>query len=598
MPQRFRNYRYYLVILFLICACAAGCRDIANPPRDIAASTLKVLEDPSAEATIAQILGRRDEFRNVPVRVPNYGFTSSACWLRLEAYNLGYRTADLFLNLKNPKVDSLILYVVRSDGTFDTIESGDRLAARDRPYRATTLILPFSLDAGESVELYLRAWAEAAALMLPVEIVDKEGLDSQTLSEWFAHGTMLGLFATLFICNLFLFISLRERVYCYYAAYLFFACLTVTSLDGFGSVLLYPGAVWPGNEGLQFFTGITYLLILLFTRSFLNTREFTALDHLLKGLIGISVFITAASLLLPIRAIYQMSVAMMFVFPLICAAAGVITWRRGRLEARFYILGQVASWIGLLLFGLLMADVLPYHILLFHAISIGISMDALLLALALADRIRILQKERIRAENEARRNLELRRDELEQIVAKRTDELELARRQAELLATTDQLTGVLNRRGFLERAEHNLRLATRTGQQLSLALLDLDHFKQANDTHGHAEGDRVLRTVASLVNKTVRGTDILGRVGGEEFMLLMPNTPGAAAAQLAERIRQRIEEHFREGESPLRMTVSFGIAWVIREIDSLDALTLKADDALHRAKQKGRNRVELMTIGD
>ncbi|MBW2562228.1 MAG: GGDEF domain-containing protein [Deltaproteobacteria bacterium] len=115
---------------------------------------------------------------------------------------------------------------------------------------------------------------------------------------------------------------------------------------------------------------------------------------------------------------------------------------------------------------------------------------------------------------------------------------------------------------------------------------------------GHAEGDRELRTVASLVNRTVRGTDIFGRVGGGEFMLLMPNTPGAAATQLAERMRQRIEEHFREGESPLRMTASFGIAWVVKGIDSLDTLTLKVDDALYRAKQKGRNRVEIMTIGN
>jgi len=81
-------------------------------------------------------------------------------------------------------------------------------------------------------------------------------------------------------------------------------------------------------------------------------------------------------------------------------------------------------------------------------------------------------------------------------------------------------------------------------------------------------------------------------------MLLMPNTPGAAATQLAERMRQRIEEHFREGESPLRMTASFGIAWVVKGIDSLDTLTLKVDDALYRAKQKGRNRVEIMTIGN
>jgi diguanylate cyclase (GGDEF)-like protein len=447
------------------------------------------------------------------------------------------------------------------------------------------------------VDLYLRAWAEAAALMLPVEIVDEEGLNTLMLREQLAHGAMLGLFLALFVYNLLIFALLRERAYCYYTLYLLFAYLTITSLDGFGSALLYPGAVWPGNEGLELFSGITYLLILLFTRSFLRTGEFKTIDRILKGLIGISVFMAASSLVLPIRAVYLMSVVMVFVFPLICSIIGVIVWLRGRLEARFYILGQVASWIGLLLFGMLMADILPYHVLLFNGISIGIAMDALLLSLALADRIRILQKARIQAENEARRNLELRREELEQIVAERTDELELARRQAELLATTDELTGILNRRGFMERADHILKLAIRTGQPLSMAEIDLDHFKRINDTYGHAEGDRVLRTVASLVNKTIRTTDIFGRVGGEEFMLMMPNTPGGAATQLAERIRQRIEKHFREGEQPLNMTVSLGVAWVTQGIDTLDTLIPKVDSALYLAKRRGRNRVELMSVG-
>src|ERR1017187_4617982 len=119
--------------------------------------------------------------------------------------------------------------------------------------------------------------------------------------------------------------------------------------------------------------------------------------------------------------------------------------------ARFYVLGQAASWIGLLLFGMLMLDFLPYHFILLEAIPLGLSVDALLLALALGDRIRILQNAKQMAEDAARRSLETRKEELERTVANRTAELEAARKQAELLATIDPLTAILNRRGLLER---------------------------------------------------------------------------------------------------------------------------------------------------
>jgi len=124
-------------------------------------------------------------------------------------------------------------------------------------------------------------------------------------------------------------------------------------------------------------------------------------------------------------------------------------------------------------------------------------------------------------------------------------------------------------------------------------MIDIDHFKEINDDHGHLAGDMVLREVARLLTDSVRTVDSVGRYGGEEFLLVLPHTTRADAVKTAERIRKRIEEHaFWTGEKELEVTVSVGISSFPAEgVDSPSALLREADIALYRAKESGRNRV-------
>jgi two-component system, cell cycle response regulator len=199
---------------------------------------------------------------------------------------------------------------------------------------------------------------------------------------------------------------------------------------------------------------------------------------------------------------------------------------------------------------------------------------------------------REKAEYTTRRALETRHEELEQLVAQRTAELETARTQAELLATTDPLTGIYNRRGLLACAERDVKLSLRACQPLSVAMFDVDHFKRINDSYGHTEGDRVLREIAAAAGSMIRATDLLGRVGGEEFLIVLPNTPVEGAVLLAERIRVKLAACAVVGTPPKGVTASFGIVSLGDRCKSLDALQSFADKALYRAKSKGRNRVE------
>ena len=160
------------------------------------------------------------------------------------------------------------------------------------------------------------------------------------------------------------------------------------------------------------------------------------------------------------------------------------------------------------------------------------------------------------------------------------------------LATTDTLTGILNRRQFFILAEQEVERSRRYGRTLALLLYDIDHFKQVNDTFGHQAGDIVLRELAKLVHEQLRRNDIEGRVGGEEFAVLLPETTISEAVVLAERIRGIIENFaINIGETSLHITASFGVTAVKENDVALDSIYKRADSALYEAKNTGRNRV-------
>ena len=155
-------------------------------------------------------------------------------------------------------------------------------------------------------------------------------------------------------------------------------------------------------------------------------------------------------------------------------------------------------------------------------------------------------------------------------------------------ATHDPLTGALNRAGVEPQLETGLAVAQRQNQPLAVAMLDIDHFKWVNDAHGHAMGDRVLRHFVDIVDGRLRKSDSLARWGGEEFVILLPQTDGDGARQLADSIRREVETHAFPHGGPL--TVSIGLA-VARADDNVAELIRRADERLYKAKALGRNRV-------
>lgn len=196
-------------------------------------------------------------------------------------------------------------------------------------------------------------------------------------------------------------------------------------------------------------------------------------------------------------------------------------------------------------------------------------------SLALEQRLRLLEKENV--------------------------ELSMKNRALAELSSRDALTGLFNRWYVLEKIEAEMNRCLRHGSPMSLLILDIDHFRRINETHGHGSGDQVLQTVGRMLRESCRIYDIPGRYGGEEFCLLLPETTVEKTLQVAERLRQRVAEaHVAAGEGMLRITASIGLAGLEgipdEAVFGATALVERADRALGAAKDRGRNRVEAWSV--
>jgi diguanylate cyclase (GGDEF)-like protein len=184
------------------------------------------------------------------------------------------------------------------------------------------------------------------------------------------------------------------------------------------------------------------------------------------------------------------------------------------------------------------------------------------------------------------------RELLEKKVDERTKELTILHQQAETLARMDQLTGISNRRAFFELGELIHSQTLRTGSPYTVIMLDIDGFKKINDTYGHPAGDSVIKSVAGVLVSVSRNSDVVARVGGEEFAVVLSNATRQQALEMAERVRTEIEQlRILFDQTIINTTVSVGAAEYQAKDINIGAVLARADNALYQAKGTGKNRV-------
>ena len=311
------------------------------------------------------------------------------------------------------------------------------------------------------------------------------------------------------------------------------------------------------------------------------------MDATLRLLTALSLVLGVSGLFLPQLRTVPALLALSFIMPFMSVIAGVTALRAGKKEARFYLAGHGCTIATLLVFSGLNLGFLPVIRATAMAFSYGTAADAVLLAFALADRIRVLQQARRQAERGTQAALASRAVELERLVKERTAEIEW-------MALTDSLTGVANRHGFDRATRRIEEMAALRTDPCAVLMIDLDCFKSINDRFGHDEGDRVLRDTARTISTMIHFDDVFSRLGGEEFVIVSLGTPRDQALALAERIRIAVASSITVNQPRESVTVSIGVAiGSPGEQNRVNVLRRRADEALYRAKELGRNRVVL-----
>ncbi|HEY4066871.1 MAG TPA: diguanylate cyclase, partial [Burkholderiaceae bacterium] len=500
------------------------------------------------------------EFKRSTAAVPNLGNRAPPRWMHLDIDNPGAAPLAYRLYVAEGWADRLDVWLyVPGDGAGAT---NHWLAGDDRsPARFLRMGLGFAFDAvlppGRS-ELFVRADSiDSVALSLRLVPLAETGALEGAAQQWLGlvHGFLLALVATYGL----LWLALREPALLRYVAY-------VGSY--LGMHLAYSGLaardVWPESPAVARFAILIGMTLfssagLWFARGFLGLAEFAPkVDRVVAWTVRAALAAMAACVLANAAAsAVDLAFAYIMGFTVVMVGLGILAVRHGRDQARIFLAATLLSMAGAFVTTLAVMGRLPFSTLTFRAVEVGVMVEASVWALALGLRLRREQEDRARA-------------------------LELARH--------DPLTGLYNRRGFFEHALPVYSTSMRRARPLAIVMIDIDHFKRINDRHGHDAGDRTLTAVAEQLRGACRLGDVIARWGGEEFVMLLPETTGERAHALAERLRQILagtELAFGDGGST-RFTASFGVA-VRSETTTLEEVLLASDAALYAAKHAGRD---------
>jgi diguanylate cyclase len=416
------------------------------------------------------------------------------------------------------------------------------------------------------------------------------------------HTLLCGLYygglLALLLYHLCLLGSTRESALRWYVGYLL--CLVATRVAFEGHAAQYLDGLPPLwiNQGLL----LSYSLsVVLFSAMLLtNLRSFLEQRVWMRRVCWALIALNAAPIPMALAGSYsdtlRLAMPATMIGSVFAMALSIGAWRSGLLHTRFFLLGSACLLIGLVGERLRLEGRVPDHPALAYGVAIGSVLEALFIAIALAENIHRMRADKLRAEQQAREAEARLNNELGELVQARTRELEAANERLTRLSITDELTGAFNRRHFQDELRWRIAHARREGNSLGLCLFDLDHFKGYNDHYGHPAGDEVLRRVSAAVQAHLkRSSDRLFRVGGEEFALLVSGSGRESTLAFLDEVRHSIEAlripHAKHDAGVV--TASFGLAWCGALADNDDeALYRCADEMLYRAKAQGRNRVE------
>lgn len=548
--------------------------------------------EPSAELSAAP--GETGPWQSTHGKELVFSHSPATFWFSLTLTNPAPTANAWYLELSYAPLDQVHIWVGDTDAPR-TIATGDQQPFGTRAVDYRYFLVPVILEAGESTTITLRVQS-SGAINVPLALLPADSLVAQSNQLTLVHGLFYGALLIFALFNLVLFASSWHAYYFYNSFYMVSMGLFLAAMGGFAFQYFWPTSPWLANASIPLFEALGTLAMVLFGRSFLEIGpEQPRLLLLMKLLAAVSVVLLLLVFVLP----YNRTIIYNTLFGIITIVClfltGLLRWRQGYAPAKWYIMSWSLMLAGtgiyaLAAFGYL-GDFTAREILMQGAIG-G---QVLLLNYAIVMRWRMLNERLLAAEHTAKHELELKVNERTSQLRETMRALERANRQLEEMSTHDSLTGLFNRRHLDTMLPELCAESRRSGQPLTMVLVDADHFKRVNDTWGHGFGDECLRTIADVLSRHVRRPrDLIARFGGEEFALLLPNTDEEGARHLADQILADMAAMALETpeQTTARITLSAGVANLAPGEDE-GSLFARADDALYRAKALGRNRTEV-----
>jgi diguanylate cyclase (GGDEF)-like protein len=512
--------------------------------------------------TLSEIVEKsnQDLFSPLHKDQSKFGFTDSIFWIKVHSINSSSIEKTQILELNHPSLDTIDIYELKDQGLILKKELGD-LRVYDKSTFMPNPNYEFTVSPKQEKVFFIQIISTGTLnIGMSVQDVNAYNLYSSAQVKWLSF--YFGAVLIMLMYNFIIYLIIKNRIFLYYVlshmTYLLFAL----SLSGISFELFWPDTPDINRYVLPITMPLTGTFSLLFAIHFLNIKlisntlyKFLFALMIISFIVSLLPFITGYSVAIKLGSLLTFIIAItLFIVSLYLAIF------KTNINALFYFVAWSFFCVGVVISHLSNIGLVPSTILTNFSSQIGSFFEVLLLSIALAYSYNRLQNEH--------RKLTYSNDRLR------------------VLSHTDMLTGSYNRRYFHDKVNVLLSIAKDENSDFYLLMLDLDHFKKINDTYGHDIGDKVLISFATICRKILRENDIFARLGGEEFVLCLPDTDETTAIHIAKRINTAIRNSTFDFAPDLNLTVSIGISHNTFE---LEKLLDEADKALYKAKSSGRN---------
>jgi diguanylate cyclase (GGDEF)-like protein len=590
-------------------------------PHHTIVQNVKHLVDTKKQYSISNIMSSKQDIWHVYSQdLTSLGMSNEIHWFK---FTLSYIDSEQFrlLEIDNALLDSVNLWFVQDNKVLAEYQIGDTLPFSQRAVEHENFLFPIPKNR-QPVQVYVSTYSNGA-MRLPLNIWKQNDYLEFTSKSGLIMGGFFGLMLAMGLSNLFFFITTRTSTFLVYTGYVIFLALTLSALQGLGYRYIWPNSPWFQQHAVGIFASLTVWLSIIFFDLLLNIKIYnTQLSRLLKFTAYAFLIGLVISLLIPLQVFFKVFLLMLCVSGVFILAVSTWLCIKGLAIARYYTFAWAVLFICVVVVSLDVLNIINVNLPFYYLLMIGAGIETVLLALILAishnqqrqtlldTQAKLLNKER-QAQYAQRDMLALQEnttEDLEYKVQERTLELEIAlrelsetNRELQEKNTLDALTGIRNRSYFDKKYQAEVRRSRREQTQLSIVMMDIDHFKNVNDKYGHLVGDECIKCVANTLNKALkRPSDDVCRYGGDEFALILPSTDLEGALVLVEQLRDKIEKaSIQDSNVSINITISAGIGTAIADLNQPeDNILALADKQLYAAKRAGRNNVQGSHLDD